>query len=199
MARRSKAREVVLQMLYQVDLNSDVPREAIRLMMAERLDEPELLEFAWGLFTGVLEFRTLLDEKIQTIAPHWKLSRMPATDRNTLRLGAFELIQTTTPHRVVINEALELARKFGNQQSAQFVNGVLDKLVPPEKRTGVAVGSGDEGGSESEEEGPLPWSEGETGEDAVMLGEETEAPSLPSADDAADADDEGFTRPGDGL
>jgi len=143
MARRSKAREVVLQMLFQVDLNPDVDRATVRAMIEERLEDRELSDWAWGLFTGVLEFQTLLDEKIQSIAPHWKLSRMAATDRNTLRLGAFELIQTATPMRVIINEALELARKFGSDQSAQFVNGVLDKLVPPEKRPGP---DGDAGG-----------------------------------------------------
>lgn len=134
MSRRSKAREVVLQMLFQVDLNPDVSSATIRTQMQERLEDAELVEFAWGLYAGVVEFKTMLDEKIQTIAPHWKLSRMAATDRNVLRLGAFELIQTDCPLRVVINEALDLARKFGTDQSAQFVNGVLDKLVPAEKR-----------------------------------------------------------------
>jgi transcription antitermination protein NusB len=134
MSRRSKAREVVLQMLFQVDLNPDVSSSTIRTQMQERLEEADLVEFAWGLYAGVIEFKTLIDDKIQAIAPHWKLSRMAATDRNVLRLGAFELIQTDCPLRVVINEALELARKFGTDQSAQFVNGVLDKLVPAEKR-----------------------------------------------------------------
>jgi N utilization substance protein B len=135
MSRRSKAREIVLQMLFQLDLNPDVELTTVRRMIEERLEDADLTAFAWGLFAGVLEFRSLLDEKIQTIAPHWKLSRMAATDRNTLRLGAFELIQTDTPIRVVINEALDLARKYGSDQSAQFVNGVLDKLIPAEKRT----------------------------------------------------------------
>lgn len=134
MARRSKAREVALQMLFQIDLNPDVAPAAVRAMIDERLDDKSLAEFAWSLYQGVLEFRDLLDERIQVIAPHWKLSRMAATDRNVLRLGAFELVQTKTPHRVVINEALDLARKFGSDQSAQFVNGVLDKLVPAERR-----------------------------------------------------------------
>jgi len=121
-------------MLFQVDLNPDVSSSTIRTQMHERLEEADLVEFAWGLFSGVLKFQGMLDEKIQTIAPHWKLSRMAATDRNVLRLGAFELIQTDCPLKVVINEALDLARKFGTDQSAQFVNGVLDKLVPSEKR-----------------------------------------------------------------
>jgi N utilization substance protein B len=144
MSRRSKAREVVLQMLFQVDLNPDVSSSTVRTMLQERLEDAEMVEFAWVLYAGVTEFKSLLDEKIQTIAPHWKLSRMAATDRNVLRLGAFELIQTDCPLRVVINEALELARKFGTDQSAQFVNGVLDKLVPPEKRPSEEPASTDD-------------------------------------------------------
>lgn len=136
MARRSKAREVVLQMLYQVDLNPDVGMQTVAGMIGERLSDDDVCKFAWFLFTGVMEYRAQLDARIQSVAENWKLSRMAATDRNVLRLGAFELIQTDTPHRVVIDEALELAKKFGNAQSPQFVNGVLDKLVPPERRAG---------------------------------------------------------------
>ncbi len=134
MARRSKAREIALQMLFQVDLNPDVDGRTVRAMIAERLADEDLQQFAWVLFAGVMEFRPQLDEQIQAVATNWKLSRMAGTDRNCLRLGAFELLHTDTPHRVVIDEALELARKFGSDQSAQFVNGVLDKLVPAGKR-----------------------------------------------------------------
>jgi N utilization substance protein B len=134
MARRSKAREVALQMLFQVDLNPDVDGRTVRGMIAERLPDEDLCEFAWMLFSGVMETRAQLDERIQAVAANWKLSRMAGTDRNCLRQGAFELIHTDAPYRVVIDEALELARKFGSDQSAQFVNGILDKLVPPEKR-----------------------------------------------------------------
>ncbi len=134
MARRSKAREVALQMLFQVDLNPDVDAQMVAGMIGERLPDAALREFAWVLFSGVREYHAMLDEKIEAVAENWKLSRMAATDRNCLRLGAFELLQTGTPHRVVIDEALDLARKFGSDQSASFVNGILDKLVPPEKR-----------------------------------------------------------------
>jgi N utilization substance protein B len=134
MARRSKAREVAVQMLYQVDLNPSVDIQTVRHMVDEALDDEELREFAWRLFVGVMEVRPLLDERIQGVAENWSLKRMAPTDRNVLRLGAFELISTNTPHRVVLDEAIELARVFGSAQSAQFVNGVLDKLVPPEKR-----------------------------------------------------------------
>ncbi|HVJ67021.1 MAG TPA: transcription antitermination factor NusB, partial [Caulifigura sp.] len=82
MSRRSKAREVVLQMLFQVDLNPDVSTSTIKSQMQERLEDADLVDFAWGLYAGVVEFKAMLDEKIQTIAPHWRLSRMAATDRN---------------------------------------------------------------------------------------------------------------------
>jgi N utilization substance protein B len=134
MASRTKAREVALQMLFLVDLNPDVDTQAVSQMIGERLSDGPSREFAWMLFCGVREYRALLDERIESVAANWKLSRMAGTDRNCLRLGAFELLQTSTPHRVVIDEALELARKFGNAESAPFVNGILDKLVPPEKR-----------------------------------------------------------------
>ena len=134
MARRSKAREVALQMLFQGDLNPDVDIHHVREMMQERIGNDELLQFAWQLFTGVMEYRAQLDEAIQQVAENWTLHRMAPTDRNVLRLGAFELSQTDTPHRVVIDEAIELARKFGTVQSPQFVNGILDQLIPEEKR-----------------------------------------------------------------
>lgn len=135
MARRSKAREVAVQMLYQLDLNPEVELRAVRAMVDEALDDEDLREFAWRLIVGVREARPLLDAKIQSVAENWSLKRMAPTDRNVLRLGAYELINTDTPHRVVLDEAIELARVFGSAQSAQFVNGILDKLVPPEKRT----------------------------------------------------------------
>lgn len=134
MSRRSKAREVVVQMLYQVDLNPDVATPTIFTMIDEQIGDEKTGNFAKQLFGGVLKFRDFLDERITSVAENWSLSRMAATDRNVLRLGAFELIQTDTPHPVVLNEAIELARKFGNDQSPQFVNGILDRLVPPEKR-----------------------------------------------------------------
>lgn len=134
MARRSKARQVTVQMLYQVDLNPDADGRMIRDMIAERLSDEILRGFAWDLFQGTMEHRAELDEKIQTIAEKWRLERMAATDRSIIRLGAYELLKTKTPHRVVIDEAIQLAKKFGNKQSSQFVNGILDRLVPQESR-----------------------------------------------------------------
>ena len=139
-SRRHQAREVVLQMLFQKDLNSDVSADMIREQMQEMLENNEqLCRFAWSLFAGTVESLKAIDQKIESVAANWKLSRMPPTDRNVIRLGAFELLYTDTPYPVVIDEALELAKSFGTAQSASFVNGILDKLVPDAKRSTIAT------------------------------------------------------------
>lgn len=135
MARRSKAREVALQMLYQSDMNPHVLADTVRTQIREQLHDEDLERFAWKLFVGVMEWRPMLDRKIEAVAENWTLGRMAATDRNVLRLGAFELLHTDTPHRVVIDEAVELARLFGAAQSPQFVNGILDRLIPEDRKT----------------------------------------------------------------
>jgi len=122
-------------MLYQKDLNPDVTADVIRSMIQDQIREEELSRFAWSLFAGVMETRAALDQRIEGAAANWTLSRMAPTDRNVLRLGAFELLFTETPHRVVIDEALELAKTYGGAQSSAFVNGILDRLVPEAKRT----------------------------------------------------------------
>lgn len=134
MARRSHAREVALQMLYQKDLNPDIDADTVRAMINEQIRDKELRSFAWSLFAGVMESRQHLDQKIESAAENWTLARMAPTDRNALRLGVFELLYTDAPHRVVIDEAVELAKKFGTAQSSQFVNGILDRIVPEDKR-----------------------------------------------------------------
>ena len=136
MSRRSKARELVVQMLYQADCNADLPKTVVHEQMRERLlEDPEMFEFAWALYSGTIDERDTLDRQIEAIAQNWSLSRMPITDRNVLRLGAYELLCTDVPHRVAINEAVELSKTFGTKDSSQFVNGVLDKLVPEAKRS----------------------------------------------------------------
>ena len=134
MSKRSKARQVAVQMLYQLDLNPDVDGRSIRDMIAERLNDAPIREFSLDLFRGVMEHRDLLDDKIQAVTANWKINRMAATDRAVLRLGAYELLYTDAPVGVAIDEALELAKKFGSSQSSQFVNGILDRLVPADRR-----------------------------------------------------------------
>lgn len=135
MAKRSKAREVVLQVLYQDDLNpgADLPKRAEFLRSRLREDD-ELIEFAQSLIDGVCRNREELDGMLASTADNWSLERMATTDRNVLRLGAYEILYTQTPGPVAINEAVELAKRFGTAQSAQFVNGILDKFFQDHKR-----------------------------------------------------------------
>ncbi len=129
MARRSRAREVALQVLYQDDLNPQHnPADADRFLR-DRLRVAELIEFGNSLVAGVRRNRPELDHVLSQTADHWSLERMAATDRNVLRLGAYEILYSETPDRVAINEAVELAKRFGSRQSAQFVNGILDRLL----------------------------------------------------------------------
>jgi N utilization substance protein B len=129
MTRRSKARQVAFQVLYQDDLNSRVnPAEADALIV-RRLRKDDLIEFARNLVAGTRKNRPEIDASIEQVAENWTLKRMAATDRNLLRLGAYEILHTDTPEKVSIDEAVELAKRFGSEQSAQFVNGILDKLM----------------------------------------------------------------------
>jgi len=139
MPRRSRAREVAFQILYRDDLNPAGDTTADPGLLRSRLDTPPMIEFAESLIRGVRSRQDALDEAIQAAAKNWELHRMAATDRNVLRLGAYELLHTDTPPRVVLDEAVELAKRYGAAQSASFVNGILDHLMhedtPPEAET----------------------------------------------------------------
>ncbi len=129
MTRRTRAREVALQILYQDDLNPQRNPTDDNQFVSARLKTRELVLFADSLISGVRRNRNKLDQVLSQTADHWSLGRMAATDRNLLRLGAFEILYSETPGRVAINEAVELAKRFGSRQSAQFVNGILDRLL----------------------------------------------------------------------
>lgn len=130
MWRRSRAREVALQVLFQEDLNPHHSLAVADRFIRRRLHhDAALVDFATGLVVGVRRHRTELDTLLTARAANWSLRRMAATDRNVLRLGAFEILFTDTPERVAINEAVDLAQRFGTHQSAQFVNGLLDGVA----------------------------------------------------------------------
>jgi N utilization substance protein B len=131
MTRRSRGREVALQVLYQLEQNTGMPPEDVRRFLARRLlgDKP-LCEFTEGLIAGIKEHQPRLDELISQVAENWRLDRMAAIDRNILRLGAYEmLLRPEVPPKVAINEALELAKRYSTAQSSRFVNGILDRLL----------------------------------------------------------------------
>ncbi|HEX3727626.1 MAG TPA: transcription antitermination factor NusB [Pirellulales bacterium] len=129
MARRTRAREVALQILYQDDLNPRHNPADDEHFINNRLQAGELVGFANSLVAGVRRNRQELDQVLGRTADNWSLERMAATDRNVLRLGAYEILHSDTPERVAINEAVELAKRYGTRQSAQFVNGILDRLL----------------------------------------------------------------------
>ncbi len=130
MTRRSRGREVALQLLFQHDFNPKLEREAIEEFVRERLKDSILHPFALGLYDGVLSRQTEIDGRLAAAAENWRLSRMAAVDRNVLRLGSYELLHTPeTPPRVALDEAIELARRYGSANSSAFVNGVLDRLL----------------------------------------------------------------------
>ena len=124
-----------LQMLYLLDQNSDADLQTVRATVELDLGNEELIEFAWRLITGVRESQDELDRQITNVAQNWRIDRMAPTDRNTIRAGLFEMQQLGTPAAVALNEAIELARAFGTENSAAFVNGILDKLKPEQTST----------------------------------------------------------------
>lgn len=129
MTRRSRAREVALQLLFQRDANPTVVHEDIERFARERLHAEELRTFCLQLYDGTLDNLNDIDQRISAAAKNWRLHRMPAVDRNVLRLGTFELIyMKDTPAPVAFDEAIELAKRFGSADSPSFVNGVLDQI-----------------------------------------------------------------------
>lgn len=130
MPSRHKSRERALQILFSWDARKQPVDDAINAyfdtLYSEENQQPDA--FAAALVRGAVEHTAALDERISRHAEHWRMERMPAVDRNILRLAVYELAFEGTPAAVAIDEAIELARKFSNEESAQFVNGVLDAV-----------------------------------------------------------------------
>jgi len=131
MGLRRESRELALQMLYALDANPTVGlRETLQTFREEHTDTlSRVREFAEGLVQGVQEQRDIIDAAIKARSKNWTLARMPLVDLNVMRLAAFELMfRTDIPKKVSINEAIEIARKFGDKESPSFVNGILDEI-----------------------------------------------------------------------
>src|SRR5262245_38243996 len=129
MGTRRKAREYALQMLFQWDITRDAIEPIAASFWENRDEPPTVVEFARRLVTRTVEHVEKIDEVIQRHAEHWRLDRMAVVDRNILRLATQELLyDTETPGTVVINEAIEIARRYSAQESPQFINGILDSI-----------------------------------------------------------------------
>ncbi len=131
MGTRRKARECALQMLFAADVTKTSENVLTRYYWHE-LGEPEIdeptREFANNLAVGTLRQLEAIDERIRSRAEHWRIPRMAIVDRNILRLAVYEFLFEQTPHTVVINEALEIARRFSTFEATQFINGILDAI-----------------------------------------------------------------------
>ena len=129
MGRRRKAREVALQVLFEIDALSISPKEAIDLFW-QNFDAPkEAMNFSSHLVEGVCEKREEIDRLIVACSDNWALGRMSRVDRNILRLAVYEfLFCQDVPPKVTLNEAIDLGKQFGTENSGSFINGILDAL-----------------------------------------------------------------------
>ena len=131
MGTRRKARECALQMLFAADVakaqESALTNNYWNELGEETLDE-KTRGFADAIVLGALRQLDAIDDKIRTRAEHWRIERMAIVDRNVLRLAVYEFLFTDTPPTVVINEALEIARRFSSYEATQFINGILDAI-----------------------------------------------------------------------
>jgi len=129
MPTRRRAREVALQVLYQFDLNPSAAAVDPLDFLRARLQQPELIRFAEALISGVNNERERIDRILDKRSEHWRVSRMAATDRAVLRLAIFELARSETPGPVIVDEAIELARRYGAAGSPAFVSGILGRCL----------------------------------------------------------------------
>ena len=129
MGQRSKARVCAMQMLYQREWSNETPERVIEDFWTMRNGTPSVRAMAERLFTGTEREREGIDADITSVMTNWELGRLAAIERNVLRLGAYELkCEDQTPAAVIIDEAIEISKRYGEADSSSFVNGILDAL-----------------------------------------------------------------------
>jgi transcription antitermination protein NusB len=130
MGARRKARELALQMLFQHDMSGNDPDMITSTFEELQKSKANTKEFATKIFRGTVQHLPEIDEMITVQAENWRLSRMAVVDRNIIRMSVYEfLYENDTPKLVIIDEAIEIAKKFGTQKSSQFINGILDGIL----------------------------------------------------------------------
>jgi N utilization substance protein B len=127
---RRQSRELALQVLFQIEFAPQISNADLMEVLGASM-EPEIVKFADDLILGVLTQKAAIDAKIQAASSHWKLERMATIDRNILRVAVYEIRFAPNPlkENIAINEAVEIAKKFGTTESASFVNGLLDQIA----------------------------------------------------------------------
>jgi N utilization substance protein B len=129
LGKRRKSREFALQALYQWNLTKQDIRQILKQLQAHFSPDEEKDEFAEQIVLGVLQHCGELDRLIEQSSEHWRLDRMSVIDRNILRMGTFELLYGgDTPPKVILNEAIDLGKRFGSSDSKSFINGILDRI-----------------------------------------------------------------------
>ena len=129
MSVRRRAREIALQVLYQLDIRPGEPQEALDLYFENFRPSEKAREFCQRLIEGVRQNREEIDRLLEENAENWTLNRMAVVDRNILRVATFELLYCPDiPFKASLNEAIELAKRFGTDDSSAFINGILDRI-----------------------------------------------------------------------
>ncbi len=142
MGKRRRARELALKKLYQWDFHGSGEAEPWMAAPSDRTDSRDVVDFARGIFEGVLQNREEIDRLIESHSRHWKLYRMSRIDRNILRIAIYEFLHCEDiPPKVSIDEAIEIGKRFGTTESGPFINGILDQVC---KRLGRIAGAGGE-------------------------------------------------------
>ena len=134
---RRRAREIALQVLYQVDISGDTAslENSIEQWAKEFSLSEKSLVFTRELVAGTLRHKETIDQKLMSTAHDWALDRMNTVDRNLMRLALYEMLYCPEiPQRVTLNEAIEIAKRFGGDDSAKFINGILDKFIEDEQK-----------------------------------------------------------------
>ena len=136
MKKRRYGREIALKALYQQDTSGRPLDEILENTFAGENVTPDIKDFSKILSKGTLDHLTDIDTLLSRFATHWKINRMAVIDRNILRIALYELTyQTDTPAKVIINEAVEIAKKYGDEKSYQFINGILDSAAKDIRKT----------------------------------------------------------------
>lgn len=127
---RRKSRELALQILFQTEFTPELTVSEVASLFEKKIESP-IMDYTLSIVQGVKNHKEKIDSRIQEASRHWKIDRMASVDRNILRSAVFEMLHSSEPidHKIVINEAIEIAKIYGTQDSASFVNGVLDQII----------------------------------------------------------------------
>ncbi|MFW6058800.1 MAG: transcription antitermination factor NusB [Phycisphaeraceae bacterium] len=136
MPKRRNVRRLAMQLLYQFDLGGEADEQAVLAGLEDAHDAPAVRRAAVTLATGAWRGRAEADRRIAELTPDWPTHRQPPVDRAILRLAHHEMVSGHAPAKVAINEAVELAKRYADEQSPSFINGVLDKLAKRLDREG---------------------------------------------------------------